>query len=90
MTSGVLPSEKNVEDDTMQPIIIKKSKNKEQQKNQMNMRNDNKNNNYRSGKVMKNENISYIKKPQLTNYAMNSAKLGVQIGINPTISENDH
>jgi hypothetical protein len=34
--------------------------------------------------------LSTIRKPQLTNYALNEANLGVQMGMNPSMfSEND-
>ena len=37
-----------------------------------------------------NYSFSSVRRPQLTNYAMNEANLGVQVGLNPTIfSDND-
>lgn len=37
-----------------------------------------------------NPSFTTIKRPQLTNYAMNEANLGVQVGINPSLfSDNE-
>ncbi len=68
-----------------QPIIIKKSKN--EFKNKLNSTKDSIN---RSTNTGKQPSLSTIRKPQLTNYALNEANLGVQMGMNPSIfSEND-
>lgn len=34
---------------------------------------------------MKNPSLPSVKRPQLTNYAMNEVNLGVQMGMNPSI-----
>lgn len=74
-----------MEDDVSQPIIIKKSKN--EVKNKLNSTKDSIN---RSINNNKHPSLSTIRKPQLTNYALNEANLGVQMGMNPSIfSEND-
>lgn len=40
--------------------------------------------------TQKQPSLSTIRKPQLTNYALNEANLGVQMGMNPTLfSDND-
>lgn len=66
--------------------MIKKSKNTEL-KNKLNTTKDSLNKSLHTGK---HPSISTIRKPQLTNYALNEANLGVQMGMNPSIfSEND-
>lgn len=86
MTSAPLANERNVEDDVTQPIIIKKSKLAEV-KHKLNSTKDSLN---KSLNTAKPASLSTIRKPQLTNYALNEANLGVQMGMNPSIfSEND-
>lgn len=85
ITAAPLPSEKNVDDDVSQPIIIKKSKN--EFNNKLNSTKDSIN---KSLNTKPQPSLSTIRKPQLTNYALNEANLGVQMGMNPSIfSEND-
>ena len=100
MTSAPIPSEKNVDDDATQPIIIKQSsinsntklrKNHHEPTNKLNTTKDSVNiNRSRMTTNFKQPSLSTIRKPQLTNYALNEANLGVQMGMNPSIfSEND-
>lgn len=84
-TSKNLATQKNVEDDISQPIIIKQSKNILYNK-KLNSTKDSINKSMNTGKPT----LSTIRKPQLTNYALNEANLGVQMGMNPSMfSEND-
>lgn len=86
-----------MEDDASQPIIIKQSSAQVKHKKvidaskKLNTTKDSMNfSKSRMTTNFKQPSLSTIRKPQLTNYAMNEANLGVQMGMNPSIfSEND-
>jgi hypothetical protein len=83
--------ERNVDDDTVQPIIIKKSS-KNDASNQFSMP-VTLNKDIKLSRSTKQQTLTSIRRPQLTNYALNeSNNLGVKLGFNPTLfsdNEND-
>ena len=90
-TLCTLPTEKNVDDDAVQPIIIKKSsKPLEGQGSAMPIPITV--GGIKQSRTTKQQTISSTRRPQLTNYAMNESNhLGVKLGFHPTLfSDNDN
>lgn len=84
---SMLPPERNVDDDAAQPIIIKKSS-KPVEGNSMPLPLNKEGT--KGSRTTKQQTISTVKRPQLTNYALNEGNnLGVKLGFQPTLfSEN--
>ena len=85
----MLPVQKNVDDDTAQPIIIKKSaKPVEGHSMPVPLTKDM----TKGSRTTKQQTITTVRRPQLTNYAMNEGgSLGVKLGFQPTLfSQNDN
>lgn len=85
LQNSTLPVERNVDDDTVQPIIIKKSS-KPLSGIKPSMQIPLNNDVIKMSKTTKQQTMSKIRRPQLTNYALNDgSNLGVKLGFNPTL-----
>jgi predicted oxidoreductase len=81
-----LPIEKNVDDDVAQPIIIKKSSKPFENSNFHSMPVALLKEPIKNSRTTKQQTISTVKRPQLTNYALNEgSNLGVKLGFHPTL-----
>lgn len=85
INTTVLPIEKNVDDDAVQPIIIKQSSKPFESQGQsmpVSLLKDP----VKMSRTTKQQTISTVKRPQLTNYALNEGNnLGVKLGFHPTL-----
>ena len=83
----MLASEKNIDDDAAQPIIIKKSsKQPEHNSGSMPMPFNKDIQKSRTTKQHQQTISTAVKRPQLTNYALNEGtNLGVKLGFQPTL-----
>lgn len=83
---SLLPTEKNVEDDAVQPIIIKKSSRPIEDKGHSMPVGLLKDHQQKMSRTTKQQTITSVKRPQLTNYALNEgSNLGVKLGFQPTL-----